>query len=158
MSGESEKSMVPVLIVEDADADVEIIRRAFRQGKIANPLHVVHDGEEALEFLTHTGRYAQREKAPMPGLILLDLNLPRLNGHEVLRRIKVDSALKRIPVVVLTASRNDTDIRQCCSHGANAYLTKPLDFQEFLKGVFIVAKEWLSPAVMPGACGKVAAS
>ncbi len=140
---------VKVLLVEDDPDDVAITRRAFERGRIANPLYVVRDGEEALEFLRHTGRYANDGRAPRPGLILLDLNLPRMDGREVLRRIKQDAGLKRIPVVVLTTSSEDDDVTACYEDGANTYITKPVEFDKFIEAVITIGQYWLSIAEIP---------
>ncbi len=145
--------LVPILLVEDDLEDVEITRRAFKKGNIANPFYVVRDGEEAMEFLQHTGRYSDPTTAPRPGLILLDLNLPRLDGREVLRLIKADPNLKRIPVVVLTTSGEEADVLGCYDQGANTYITKPVEFDKFLEAVITVGKYWLSIAVIPGCEG-----
>lgn len=141
--------VVPVLLVEDDIEDVEITRRAFRKGKIANSLHVVRDGEEAMEFLRHTGRYRDAAQAPRPGLILLDLNLPRLDGREVLKRIKGDPGLRRIPVVVLTTSSEEADVLGCYDQGANTYITKPVEFDKFVEAVLAIGKYWLLVAEIP---------
>jgi CheY-like chemotaxis protein len=136
--------MIPVLLVEDDDGDVEITRRAFAKGKIANPLYVVGDGEEAIEYLRHEGRYAGApSSAPRPGIILLDLNLPRLSGREVLKVIKSDPALRNIPVVVLTTSSQEADVYHCYESGANTFITKPVDFDKFLHAVILIGEYWL---------------
>ena len=145
---------VPILLVEDDLEDIEITRRAFKKGNIANPFHVVRDGEEAMEFLRHTGRYSDGAEAPRPGLILLDLNLPRLDGREVLQTIKNDPELRRIPVVVLTTSSEEADVLGCYDQGANTFITKPVEFDKFLQAVTTIGKYWLSIAVIPG-CGEV---
>ena len=141
--------MVPVLLVEDDLEDIEITRRAFERGRIANPLYVVRDGEEAIEFLQQTGRYADAAKAPRPGLILLDLNMPRLGGREVLEQIKNDASLRRIPVVVLTTSSDEADILGCYDKGANTYVAKPVEFEKFLRTVMTIGDYWLCIAAIP---------
>ncbi len=144
---------MPVLLVEDDPDDVEITKRAFSKGKIANPLFVVRDGEEAIQFLKHTGRYAEVETdtdtAPRPGLILLDLNLPRLDGREVLKLIKTDPTVKRIPVVILTTSDEQTDVLRCYDDGANTYMTKPVEFDRFIQTVIAIGRYWLYFAEIP---------
>ena len=149
MTEEERKKLVPVLLVEDDPDDVEIAKRAFTKGRIANPLFVVRDGEEAMEFLCHTGRYARAETAPRPGLILLDLNLPRLDGRQVLRLIKEDPKLKRIPTVILTISDEEADIFDCYDHGANTYMTKPIEFDRFIQAVVAIGTYWLCFAEIP---------
>jgi CheY-like chemotaxis protein len=121
--------VVDVLLVEDDPGDILMTREAFEHHKIRNQLHVVTDGEEALEFLHRTGEYAS---APRPGLILLDLNLPRRDGLEVLAELKQDPELHIIPVVVLTTSQAEEDILRSYSLHANAYVSKPVDFDRFM--------------------------
>ncbi|KPK65901.1 MAG: hypothetical protein AMK73_01575 [Planctomycetes bacterium SM23_32] len=144
--------MLPVLLVEDDAEDIYIAQRAFEQGKIANPLHVVRSGEEALEFLQRTGCYVGAAEAPRPGLILLDLNLPGMRGHEVLERIKQDPQLRRIPVVVLTTSGEEADVCVCYDRGANTYIVKPVAFDKFLEAVKTVGRYWLVVAKLPDPC------
>jgi CheY-like chemotaxis protein len=121
--------LVDVLLVEDDPGDVLMTREAFEHYRIPNSLHVVGDGEQAMHFLRKTGEYAGM---PTPGLILLDLNLPRRNGLEVLAELKADSALLSIPVVVLTTSQAEEDILRSYSLHANAYISKPVDFEKFV--------------------------
>ena len=122
-------SLVDVLLIEDDPGDVLITREAFEHHQIRNPLHVVGDGEQAMHFLRKTGAYSD---VPTPGLILLDLNLPRRNGLEVLAELKSDTNLLKIPVVVLTTSQAQEDIVASYSLHANAYISKPADFDEFV--------------------------
>ena len=118
-------AVIDVLLVEDDPGDVLMTREAFEEHKLRNNLHVVNDGVEAVEFLRREGRYAD---APRPGLILLDLNLPRKDGREVLAEIKADESLRAIPVVVLTTSEAEEDVLRSYDLHANAYVTKPVDF------------------------------
>ena len=118
-----------MLLVEDDPGDVLMAREAFEHYKLRNVLHVVTDGEQALHFLRRTGGYAD---APRPGLILLDLNLPRRDGLEVLAELKEDPALRVIPVVILTTSQADEDILRSYALHANAYVSKPVDFERFM--------------------------
>jgi CheY-like chemotaxis protein len=120
---------VDVLLVEDDPGDVLMTREAFEHYRIRNTLHVVADGEQALQFLRRSGDYTE---VPRPGLILLDLNLPRRNGLEVLADVKSDSSLLSIPVVVLTTSQAEEDILRSYSLHANAYISKPVDFDKFI--------------------------
>jgi CheY-like chemotaxis protein len=124
--------MINVLLVEDDPGDVLITKEAFAENKVRNQLSVVNDGVNALQFLRREGGYAD---APRPDLILLDLNLPRMDGHEVLAKIKSDSDLQRIPVVVLTTSDAEEDVLRSYDLHANAYVTKPVDFERFLRVV-----------------------
>ena len=123
---------IEVLLVEDNPADVRLTQEAFREGRVANHLNVVSDGVEALEFLHQTGDYTN---APRPDLILLDLNLPRKNGREVLEEIKADPSLRRIPVMILSTSKADWDLRHAYNLHANCYIEKPVDVEQFLSVV-----------------------
>ncbi|MFC0861549.1 response regulator [Sphaerimonospora cavernae] len=123
---------IDVLLVEDDPGDELMTREAFADNKIGNTLHVVRDGEEALDFLYRRGAHTE---APRPGLILLDLNLPKYDGREVLRQIKSDSDLNHIPVVVLTTSAAEEDILRSYKLHANAYVTKPVDLDQFIAAV-----------------------
>ncbi|WP_410640477.1 response regulator [Amycolatopsis sp. lyj-346] len=123
---------IDILLVEDDPGDVLMTREAFAHHKIRNPLHVAEDGVEALRFLKREGRFGA---APRPGLILLDLNLPRKDGRELLGEIKQDPGLRTIPVVVLTTSEADEDILRSYELHANAYVTKPVDFEKFVEVV-----------------------
>ncbi len=130
MTETSPMSVIDVLLVEDDLGDVLMTREAFEAHKIRNELHVATDGEQALQFLHRRGEY---EHAPRPGLILLDLNLPRRDGREVLAEIKADPDLRTIPVVVLTTSEAEEDILRSYSLHANAYVSKPVDFDRFIE-------------------------
>jgi CheY-like chemotaxis protein len=125
-------AIIDVLLVEDDPGDVLMTREAFEEHKLRNTLHVVTDGVEAVGFLRREGEYAD---APRPGLILLDLNLPRKDGREVLAEIKADDSLRTIPVVVLTTSEAEEDVLRSYDLHANAYVTKPVDFERFIKVV-----------------------
>ncbi|WP_367128921.1 response regulator [Saccharothrix sp. HUAS TT1] len=125
-------NVIDVLLVEDDPGDALMTQEAFEHHKIRNLLHVVRDGVEALEFLRRQGPY---EDAPRPGLILLDLNLPKMDGREVLAEIKADETLRPIPVVVLTTSEAEEDILRSYNLHANAYVTKPVDFDRFIEVV-----------------------
>jgi CheY-like chemotaxis protein len=139
--------VVDVLLVEDDDGDVLMTREAFEHHKIRNKLHVVQDGEEALEFLHREGRYAD---APRPGLILLDLNLPRRDGREVLAELKADPELRVIPVVVLTTSEAEEDIVRSYSLHANAYVSKPVDFDRFIDVIRQIDDFFVTVVKLPG--------
>jgi CheY-like chemotaxis protein len=129
---EAPLNVIDVLLVEDDPGDALMTQEAFEHHKIRNTLHVVKDGVEALAFLRREGEYAD---APRPGLILLDLNLPRKDGREVLAEVKADAELRSIPVVVLTTSDAEEDILRSYSLHANAYVTKPVDFDRFIEVV-----------------------
>ncbi|RQG98018.1 response regulator [Natrarchaeobius chitinivorans] len=137
---------VQILLVEDNPGDVRLTEEAFKQGRIENDLHVVSDGTKALEFLNREGEYAD---APRPDLILLDLNLPRTDGEEVLEELKEDPDLRSIPVIVLTSSRAEEDIVKSYELHANAYLTKPVDPDEFIEAVRAFEQFWFSVVRLP---------
>jgi CheY-like chemotaxis protein len=138
---------VQILLVEDNAADVRLTIEALREGKVRNDLHVARDGAEAMEFLRRQGPFAD---APRPDLVLLDLNLPRKDGREVLREIKDDDSLKRIPVVVLTTSSAEADILRSYSLHANCYITKPVDLEQFVQVVKSIDDFWLTIVKLPG--------
>jgi CheY-like chemotaxis protein len=137
---------IDILLVEDDPGDVLMTREALEHHKVSNTLHVVSDGVEAIRFLRHEAPYAN---VPTPGLILLDLNLPRRNGQEVLAEIKQDPELRRIPVVVLTTSKADEDILRSYNLHANAYITKPVDFDRFVEVVRKVDEFFLTVVTLP---------
>ena len=130
MTENGEYQALDVLLVEDDPGDVLMTKEAFEHYKLRNVLHVVTDGEQALQFLRRSGDYAD---APRPGLILLDLNLPRVDGLEVLAEIKADPVLKVIPVVILTTSQAQQDVLRSYALHANAYVSKPVDFETFME-------------------------
>ena len=138
--------LVEILLVEGNAGDVRLTREALKEGRIRNRLHVVSDGEHALRFLRRQDEYAD---APRPDLILLDLNLPRLDGREVLTDIKNDPRLKQIPVVVLTSSRAEKDLLSAYDQHANCFITKPVGFEDFMEVVRSIESFWLSIVVLP---------
>ena len=146
MSGEEMSRPIEILLVEDNPGDVRLIKEAFREGKVLNVLHVVEDGVEAMAFLRRQNTHAQ---APRPGLILLDLNLPRKDGREVLAEIKGDENLKRIPVVILTSSKSEEDVFRTYNLHANAYVAKPMGLNEFMATVRSIEDFWLAIVKLP---------
>jgi len=144
----SEHSIQPVdiLLVEDSPADVRLTREALHEAKVINTLHVVKDGVSALAFLRKQGQYAG---SPRPKLILLDLNLPKKDGREVLAEIKEDEDLKRIPVVVLTTSKAEEDILRSYNLHANAYIAKPVDLTRFFEVIRALEGFWLAVVTLP---------
>ncbi|WP_374205828.1 response regulator [Crossiella sp. S99.2] len=137
---------IEVLLVEDDPGDVLMTTEAFEENKVGNRLHVVSDGVAAMAFLRREGEYAQ---APRPDLVLLDLNLPKMDGREVLSEIKNDPALRRIPVVILTTSEAEEDVLRSYQLHANAYVTKPVDFEQFVKVVRQVDDFFLTVVRLP---------
>jgi CheY-like chemotaxis protein len=137
---------VEILLVEDNPGDVRLAREALAEGKFVNTLNVASDGVEAMDFLRRKGKHA---KAPRPDLIILDLNLPRKDGREVLAEIKGDDDLKRIPVVVLTVSKAEEDILKSYDLHANCFISKPIDMTQFVKVVRSVEEFWFSIVKLP---------
>jgi len=137
---------VEILLVEDNPGDVRLTQEALREAKVRNNLHVVTDGEEALKFLYRRDGYRD---APRPDIILLDLNLPKKNGQEVLAEIKSDPGLRRIPVVILTTSKAEEDILKSYDLHANCYVTKPVDFEQFIRVIQSIQEFWLTVVKLP---------
>ncbi len=134
---------VEILLVEDNPTDAELAIRALKKNNFANKLVWVKDGAEALDFIFATGAYAQRSMANAPKVILLDLRLPKVDGMEVLRRVKDDARTKTIPVVVLTSSKEDRDVAESYQFGVNSYISKPVEFNEFARTVAELGLYWL---------------
>jgi len=137
---------IEILLVEDSEPDVRLTLEALRDAKVRNHLWAVEDGVEAMDFLHRRAAHAD---APRPDLILLDLNLPRKDGREVLREIKSDDALKRIPVVILTTSSSEEDVLKTYDSHANCYITKPVDFNRFIEVIKSIEDFWLSVVTLP---------
>lgn len=137
---------IDILLVEDNPGDIRLTQEAFKDGMLQNKLSVVMDGEAAMEFLERRGQY---KDAIRPDLILLDLNLPKMNGREVLAAIKKDPDLKRIPVVVLTTSQDETDIIESYRQFASSYIVKPVSMEKFIKVVASFKQYWLSVVKLP---------
>ena len=137
---------IEILLVEDNPGDVRLTREALRDGKVRNVLHVAEDGVEAMAFLRREGRYAS---APRPDVILLDLNLPRKDGREVLAEIKADESLRRIPIVVMTTSSAEQDVIRTYDLHANCYITKPVDLDQFIEVVKSIQDFWLTIVKLP---------
>lgn len=132
-----------VLLVEDNPDDIDLTLRAFRKVHLANDVVVARDGEEALEYLFATGRYQDRDGALQPEVVLLDLKLPKVDGLDVLRHMRADPRTRRLPVVVLTSSREEADIASSYDLGANSYIQKPVDFSEFIEATHRLGVYWL---------------
>ncbi|MBI3752930.1 MAG: response regulator [Deltaproteobacteria bacterium] len=142
----AKSAMVEILMVEDNAADARLTLEAFKDAKVLNNINITPDGEEAMAFLRREGKYTN---APRPDLILLDLNLPKKDGREVLEEIKKDPELKRIPVVVLTTSADEQDILKVYNLCANAYVKKPVDLDQFIKIVETIENFWFSVVKLP---------
>jgi CheY-like chemotaxis protein len=132
-----------ILLVEDQDDDVELTLRAFSQSNIANEIVVVRDGEEALDYLFTSGPYADRDPSLAPSVVLLDLKLPKVSGLDVLRRIRADTRTRRLPVVVLTSSNEETDVKASYDLGANSFVRKPVDLAQFIEAAHHLGLYWL---------------
>ena len=144
------KQLMTILLVEDNPDDVELTLHALKKNNIINPVEIVRDGEEAIDYLFYTGKYSDSTHL-LPGLILLDLKLPKVDGIEILKRLKRNGKYKLIPVVVLTSSREERDLIESYNLGVNSYIRKPVDFDQFVETVKLVGFYWLiineAPAV-----------
>jgi len=146
MNSQTSERPIEILIVDDNPADVRLTVEALKDGKVQNRLHTAQDGMEAIAFLRRKGEYAD---APLPDLILLDLNMPRMNGSQLLTEVKADSALKHIPVVILTGSREIEDIIKSNNLHADRYVTKPIDLEQFIRTVKSIIDFWLTTVKLP---------
>jgi two-component system, chemotaxis family, response regulator Rcp1 len=137
---------VEILLVEDNPVDVMIVKEAFKGGRVRNNLHVSEDGQEAMDFLHKRGKFSS---APSPEIILLDLNLPRKDGREVLAEVKVDPSLKHIPVIILTTSQEPEDVWRSYELQANCFITKPVDMEQFTKALDCLGEFWFTLVRLP---------
>ncbi|WP_375769763.1 response regulator [Archangium gephyra] len=144
-----------ILLVEDNPDDVDLTRRAFQRAGLTQPLDVVEDGLEALDYLFARGAHAHRAQEPLPALVLLDLKLPRLDGHEVLRQIRANPRTRFLPVVILTSSDEEKDLVDSYSQGCNSYVRKPVSYNEFVEAARQLGVYWtvLNRAPLPGVSG-----
>ena len=147
--GDQRFTPAEILLVEDNPDDVEITLRAFRKVHVASRVHVVRDGQEALDLLFRKGEHSDRAEVAKPDLILLDLNLPKVNGPEVLEKIRASDELSTMPVIVLTVSEREEDIQRSYELGANTYITKPVDFAKFVHATEILGEYWMVIARLP---------
>lgn len=138
-----------ILMADDDADDRDFTRSAMQESRLSNDLRCVEDGEELLDYLHRRGRYADPKDSPRPGLILLDLNMPRLDGREALREIKADPALRNIPIVVLTTSKTEEDILRSYNLGANCFITKPVTFEGLVEVVKVLDKHWFQLVELP---------
>ena len=138
-----------ILLVEDDRGSQELTRRALGEGKFHNELRIIEDGEEALAYLFRRGKYKDPATSPRPDLLLLDLNLPRVDGREVLEQIRADSKLRRMAVVVLTTSRQEEDILRSYELGCNSFITKPVDITQFMQVIQALERYWFQIVVLP---------
>ena len=141
---EADRRRAEILLVEDNEDDLELALRAFRLAKLSNTVHVARDGVEALDFVFCEGAYRHRVNEPPPHLILLDMKLPKVDGIEVLKRIKSDPRTRTIPVILLTSSRQQSDVTESFENGCNAYIVKPINFDQFMQAVQLIGSFWLT--------------
>jgi two-component system response regulator len=143
-------SLATILLVEDSSDDYEAAIRSFKAAHLDNPVHWCKTGQDALDYLRHEGIHAQAPAGPKPALILLDLNMPGIDGRKVLAIAKQDPALKKIPIVVLTTSADERDVTQCYELGASTYIQKPVDFDGLIAAVGRIKDYWFGIALLPG--------
>ena len=142
---------ITILLADDDADDRQMTKEAFAECHLVNAVHFVEDGEQLMDYLLRRGNYASMAKAPLPGLILLDLNMPRKDGREALKEIKANPDLKRIPVVVLTTSKAEEDILRTYDLGVNSYVTKPVTFQSLVDTIKVLGKYWFEIVELPPA-------
>jgi CheY-like chemotaxis protein len=140
---------ITILVADDDREDCMLIEEAMQESRLVNRLQFVHDGEELMDYLRHAGEFADRETSPRPGIILLDLNMPRKDGREALRDIKADPCLHKIPVVVLTTSQAEEDICRSYDLGVNSYITKPVTFASMVDLMKLLGKYWFEIVELP---------
>ncbi len=138
-----------ILIVEDSPVDYETTVRALQKAGVSNSIQHCEDGDQALDYLFHRGPYNDRKRYPLPGIILLDLNLPGTDGREVLIELKECNELKKIPIIVLTTSSDERDIERCYEQGANSYIQKPVDIEGFFTAIERLTNYWLEIVILP---------
>ncbi len=143
------EKLVHILLVEDNKMDIVLTLDAFREAHLSNEIHVVHNGEEALQYLFGENKFADRKTYPLPNLILLDLKMPGIDGFEVLKRVKNTREIKRIPIIILTSSKEEGDLTMGYDLGANSYLVKPVSFEGFLDVVRKVTDYWITLNIEP---------
>ena len=143
-------SLATILLVEDSIDDYDAAVRSFKMAHLDNPVHWCKSGRDALDYLKHEGTYAQGAACAIPALILLDLNMPGIDGRKVLATVKQDPALKKIPVVILTTSSDERDVTQCYELGASTYIQKPVDFDGLIAAVSRIKDYWFGVALLPG--------
>ncbi|HTV40362.1 MAG TPA: response regulator [Candidatus Sulfotelmatobacter sp.] len=144
-----EGKMITILLADDDPDDRKLTRDAFIENRLANDFHAVEDGEELLDYLHRRGQYESMRGDPLPGLILLDLNMPRKDGREALKEIKADPELRRIPVVVLTTSKAEEDIVRTYDLGVNSYVTKPVTFKSLVELIRVLGRYWFEVVELP---------
>jgi len=144
-----EGKMITILLADDDPDDRQLTRDAFVQNRLANELHTVEDGEELMDYLHRRGKYENLKSKALPGLILLDLNMPRKDGREALKEMKADPILRRIPIVVLTTSKAEEDILRSYDLGVNSYVTKPVTFKSLVELIKVLGQYWFEVVELP---------
>lgn len=147
--GEFNGKPAVILLAEDDPGDQELTRRALEQSRIRNELYIVEDGEEALNYLLRRGKYEDPASSPKPDLMLLDLNMPKMDGKQLLEQMRADPNLRRIPVVALTTSKQENDIIRTYDLGANSYIVKPVDMDQFVNAIKVLKDYWFQIVVLP---------
>ncbi|MEW6657643.1 MAG: response regulator [Thermodesulfobacteriota bacterium] len=145
-----DRKPIDILLAEDDEDDYLLIAEALEESRLANKVHWVKDGEELLDYLYRRGNYAQPGESPRPGIILLDLNMPRKDGREALKEIKSDPGLRKIPVIVLTTSKAEEDILRSYDLGVNSFIRKPVQFEAFVEIIKVLGKYWFEIVELPG--------
>jgi len=145
----TEGKMITIVLADDDPDDRQLTNDAFAESRLANQLHCVEDGEQLMDYLHRRGQYASMRDEPLPGLILLDLNMPRKDGREALKEIKADPGLRRIPIVVLTTSKAEEDILRSYDLGVNSYVTKPVTFKSLVELVKVLGRYWFEVVELP---------
>ena len=143
------KASIVILMADDDEDDILLTQKALKQGKLLNELHCVQDGEELLDYLLHRGAYSEPSQAPRPGVILLDLNMPRKDGREALKEIKANPDLNDIPIVVFTTSKAEEDIYRTYKLGVNSFVTKPVTFERLIEVMQMIGKYWFEIVTLP---------
>ena len=141
--------VITIIMADDDPDDRELAREAFAECRLANDVHYVEDGEELMDYLCRRGKYGDLQEAPLPALILLDLNMPRKDGREALKEIKSNPELRRIPIVVLTTSKAEEDILRTYDLGVNSYVTKPVTFESLVETIKVLGKYWFEIVELP---------
>jgi CheY-like chemotaxis protein len=147
---EKYRKPIDILLAEDDEDDYLLISEALKESRLANKMHWVKDGEELMDYLHRRGDFADPERSPFPGIILLDLNMPRKDGREALKEIKTDPALRKIPIIILTTSKAEEDILRSYDLGVNSFIRKPVQFEDFVEMVKVLGRYWFEIVELPG--------
>jgi CheY-like chemotaxis protein len=146
---DSQRKPITILFADDDPDDRMLVQDAFEEGQLGNELHIVEDGEEIMDYLHRRGRFAALAGAPLPGIILLDMNMPKKTGREVIREIKADPHLRHIPIVVLTTSRTEEDIKRAYDLGVSSFIVKPVAFEALVEAIKVLSHYWFGVVELP---------